>query len=609
MSAEEEYEPGANDDTGGYVPGESQSEEYTVTTNGEQDAYKPSVAFIQSNYVSCFEQKNSDSGFDKQSSSSSDTDSDFEPLPEPVKKRNHLTAEERGNYAVPVAVNDLDPADYPKIPSVRDIAIPPQVKMTRLGEVHQVLHDPIPLVVVAADAESPTLADESMVFDGERKPVGLIFETFGTVKKPFYSIRFNTVDELKQINLKQGAQINFGEGFSEFVNVRQLLAQKGSDASWEHDVEVDTQHQEFSDDEEEKQAKKSRRDEHKKKNPEKERERLERKRVKEEAINEATVYICGLPGDYGVRHIKELFQSFGVKKVNLLKNGDGSSRQSGFVTCGSRDQAQAAIDALNMKMKLEGADMPLAVKFTESQANSAKRTRRDLDSPIPEQAANPSYIVTFGRRESTGSDRYKVKERDHGAGKTKLHTLIDEDEPGHLYAEPPIKQSAIASVTQPKQSHQHEQKDDVFGWGSESSKTEGSISVSSTYTGGRIMPPELANPNLHPSPFEDPATKLKPAMKTSEVKIEVRPIVEVKQEQTNTKQLVSYGSDDSDDDDDSDPENPSCLAFCSSTDKGVPQPKRNSSVTESNPSDLRRDPKVLNTLFGKAVRKNDGATK
>ena len=36
-------------------------------------------------------------------------------------------------------------------------------------------------------------------------------------------------------------------------------------------------------------AKKSRRDEHKKKNPEKERERLERKRAKEEAINEA----CG----------------------------------------------------------------------------------------------------------------------------------------------------------------------------------------------------------------------------------------------------------------------------------------------------------------------------
>ena len=51
-----------------------------------------------------------------------------------MKKRNHLTDEERGNYVVPVAVKDLDPANYPKVPSVRDIAIPPQVKMTRLGK-------------------------------------------------------------------------------------------------------------------------------------------------------------------------------------------------------------------------------------------------------------------------------------------------------------------------------------------------------------------------------------------------------------------------------------------------------------------------------------------
>ena len=160
MSAEEEYEP-INDGAVGdsYVPatagGANQSEEYTPMTNGttNEDSYKPSVEFIQSNYVSCFEHKNgADSGFDKQSSESSsgmhfwlflesiknnfpsDTDSNFEPLPEPVKKRNHLTDEERGNYVVPVAVKDLDPTNYPKVPSVRDIAIPPQVKMTRLGK-------------------------------------------------------------------------------------------------------------------------------------------------------------------------------------------------------------------------------------------------------------------------------------------------------------------------------------------------------------------------------------------------------------------------------------------------------------------------------------------
>lgn len=72
MSGDEEYEPGGAVDS--YTPAttQSQSEEYTPSTNGNSEcAYKPSVAFIQSNYVPCFELKNgTDSGFDKQSESS-----------------------------------------------------------------------------------------------------------------------------------------------------------------------------------------------------------------------------------------------------------------------------------------------------------------------------------------------------------------------------------------------------------------------------------------------------------------------------------------------------------------------------------------------------------
>ena len=52
---------------------------------------------------------------------------------------------------IPVAVKDLDPVDYPKIPSVRDIAIPPQVKMAKLGVVTQIMKEPIPLVVIESD--------------------------------------------------------------------------------------------------------------------------------------------------------------------------------------------------------------------------------------------------------------------------------------------------------------------------------------------------------------------------------------------------------------------------------------------------------------------------
>ena len=72
MSGDEEYEPGGAVDSYTPATSQSQSEEYTPSTNGNSEcAYKPSVAFIQSNYVPCFEQKNgTDSGFDKQSESS-----------------------------------------------------------------------------------------------------------------------------------------------------------------------------------------------------------------------------------------------------------------------------------------------------------------------------------------------------------------------------------------------------------------------------------------------------------------------------------------------------------------------------------------------------------
>ena len=81
-----------------------------------------------------------------------------------------------------------------------------------------------------------------MVFDVYRKPIGLIFETFGPVKRPFYSIRFNTNEEIVEFGLKIGCQINFAEGFSEFVKIEPLLLQKGSDASWTDDKEVDAYH-------------------------------------------------------------------------------------------------------------------------------------------------------------------------------------------------------------------------------------------------------------------------------------------------------------------------------------------------------------------------------
>ena len=127
------------------------------------------------------------------------------------------------------------------------------------------------------------------------------------------------------------------------------------------------------------------------------------------------------------------------------------------------------------------------------------------------------------------------------------------------------------------------------------------------------MPPELANPNQHPSPFEDKRDKstsvfifwkqgniffilakkfitttsinIDAVPKKQEIKIEPGlpeisssnglspakiPKIEDQTEnnkapeikaEVKTEPLVAYG-DDSDSGDDSDPENPSCMAFC-----------------------------------------------
>ena len=61
--------------------------------------------------------------------------------------------------------------------------------------------------------------------------------------------------------------------------------------------------QDYSDDEEEKNAK-SRLKEKRKVDPAIELERAEKRRLKEEKIQESTVYICGLPPDFRERDIK-----------------------------------------------------------------------------------------------------------------------------------------------------------------------------------------------------------------------------------------------------------------------------------------------------------------
>ena len=57
------------------------------------------------------------------------------------------------------------------------------------------------------------------------------------MKQPFYSIRFNSREDLEKLKLEPGDSLFFSPDFSEMVKIDKLLKQKGCDASWEDDKE------------------------------------------------------------------------------------------------------------------------------------------------------------------------------------------------------------------------------------------------------------------------------------------------------------------------------------------------------------------------------------
>lgn len=78
-----------------------------------------------------------------------------------------------------------------------------------------------------------------------------IFETFGSVQQPFYSIRFPASAPPDPAVFNLGRPTFYAPNLASFVFTRDLRAMKGSDASNIWDEEVAAHEMEFSDDEEE----------------------------------------------------------------------------------------------------------------------------------------------------------------------------------------------------------------------------------------------------------------------------------------------------------------------------------------------------------------------
>jgi H/ACA ribonucleoprotein complex non-core subunit NAF1 len=109
-------------------------------------------------------------------------------------------------------------------------------------------------VVVQAPPGSTALDIGSVLAFEDLTVLGAVFDTFGPVKQPHYSVRFNRPEDIDRDRVVVGRPVLFVPDHARFVLPAQLH-QKGSDASAMFDEEPPEEEVEFSDDEAEAQAK------------------------------------------------------------------------------------------------------------------------------------------------------------------------------------------------------------------------------------------------------------------------------------------------------------------------------------------------------------------
>ena len=153
-------------------------------------------------------------------------------------------------------IDDLPPLEKLNLVLDRDVTL------VKIGRVISIVDSKLVVIQSVGDSDSapPPLDEDTVLFDANRKGLGKIYETFGPVASPFYSLRFN-LNEIKESALlvDVGSLIFFAPDnakYTKFIfNVDELRQAKGSDASWNHDNEPPVECVEYSDDEQEQLAK------------------------------------------------------------------------------------------------------------------------------------------------------------------------------------------------------------------------------------------------------------------------------------------------------------------------------------------------------------------
>lgn len=146
------------------------------------------------------------------------------------------------------------------LPPIEDLQIQvPENECVQMGKIFSIVEQ---LVLVDSLPGTVPLDLETVLFlDKGNVALGRVFDVLGNISEPLYCIRFNSNEEIVAKGLKPGTPVFVAPKteHTTFVILGNLMGEKGCDASWEHDIEPPLRCVDFSDDEEERSARKVRR--------------------------------------------------------------------------------------------------------------------------------------------------------------------------------------------------------------------------------------------------------------------------------------------------------------------------------------------------------------
>lgn len=129
-----------------------------------------------------------------------------------------------------------------------DVTVTSDMAIEELGTV-ETLVDNLVVIKAKTTGEYQVLETGSVLCLDDRSVIGAVTETLGRVQQPYYSVRFNSRDEIVAAGISAASKIFYVPQHSTYVFTQALKAIKGSDASNLHDEEVGVEEMEFSDDE------------------------------------------------------------------------------------------------------------------------------------------------------------------------------------------------------------------------------------------------------------------------------------------------------------------------------------------------------------------------